>query len=73
MIIHIAPPVVCWPWHLRDLDPAKTAAHPKGARCIHCARDVAMYGQDRRGVCIYCALDRGLTPAIDMSLIEEAA
>ena len=52
---------VCWPWRLRHCG---EAAHTQGAKCIYCGRDVAAPDR-RRAMCIYCALDRGVIPAVD--------
>ncbi|WP_340109478.1 hypothetical protein [Pikeienuella sp. HZG-20] len=59
-------PVIAWAWDLRDLGPQ---GYDTGARCIYCARDVAAPAR-RRAVCLYCALDRGLTPAEDAPIGE---
>lgn len=64
---------VCWPWALRSLDPDLGSHHPAGGICRYCRCDVAtVQGSVGAVVCIYCALDRGLTPAEDMPLHERA-
>ena len=61
-------PVVCPPWEVRHI-----ARYPVfGDVCAFCTRDVAAPTERRFAlkVCIYCALDRGLIPAIDAPLDE---
>jgi hypothetical protein len=50
-------------WHARM---GREAVH--GARCCYCARDVAVTAQQRGKTvaCIYCGLDRGDLPAVEI-------
>ena len=57
-------PIVAWPWHLRTLA-KKDQQH--GGQCCHCRREIAI-AKDERGICLYCAMDRGLIPLIDEPL-----
>jgi hypothetical protein len=54
--------VVAWPWRLRHFS---GLADWQGRKCIHCQRDIAVPEAAARGICIYCALDRGIAPAVD--------
>jgi hypothetical protein len=59
-----APPVVCWPWHLAGCDPELGPAHPIGANCGECGREIALR-RDRpnaNALCLYCGMDAGLVP-----------
>jgi hypothetical protein len=59
-------PVVCQTWGLRGFIEGPVT----GGQCNRCSRDVAVPGSvgRRRPVCVYCALDIGLVPAIDVEL-----
>ena len=57
-------PVECWPWSLRFL----AAGSVRGGSCHYCRRDVAVPNGVRLAVCPYCALERGIVPAIDSEL-----
>lgn len=61
-------PVICWPWHLWRLE--ESEGHPQGGVCRICRRDVAVPrgAPASAAICIYCGLDRGLTPALDEPL-----
>lgn len=63
-----AEPVVCWPWHLRQAEIDPDEAHPIGAACCDCKRDVALRRQlaGRRAVCLYCAMGRGVVPEVEV-------
>lgn len=56
--------VACWPWRLRETE----GEYPIGATCADCGRDVALPRElnGRDAVCIYCALDSGLVPAVEI-------
>jgi hypothetical protein len=58
--------VACWPWGLSWLDGKPV----RFATCRTCKRDVAQPEAAARDVpiCLYCALDSGLLPAIDIPL-----
>ena len=58
--------VVCWPWHLRGDEPDRL--HPIGANCRYCNRDVAQPRCffNRVPVCLYCALDMNIIPAVEI-------
>lgn len=61
--------VACWPWGLAWLD-AKSVHF---ATCRTCERDVAQ-PNDRCAdvpVCLYCGLDSGLVPAIELPLGDQ--
>lgn len=55
--------VVCWPWHLRALG---SDTNRNGATCTRCGRDVAAPTGRVLPVCIYCGIDGGLIPAVDV-------
>ena len=57
-------PIVCWPWHLRLEGPADYSA---GMECTDCRRDVAAPKNARRPICLYCAMERGLVPLIEIA------
>lgn len=54
----------CFPWRLRTCTEEPTRA----AVCGSCGLDVALpIAREReRPVCIYCAMDSGLIPAVDV-------
>jgi hypothetical protein len=57
--------VPCWPWSLRYLQ----AGDIDGGLCRYCRRDVAK-PRAASGIiaCLYCAIERGITPAVDEPL-----
>lgn len=59
-------PVICWPWTLRGGEP--DGLHPIGAECERCRCDVAQPRSlaDREPFCLYCALDIGLLPLVEV-------
>ena len=56
--------VACFPWHLRICFDVPVRA----AFCRSCQLDVALpVDRERdRPICIYCAMDSGLIPAVDV-------
>lgn len=60
-------PVVCWSWRLRDC--ADLPEHPVGGTCNRCSRDVAVPRDagTREPVCLYCALDAGIIPEVEIA------
>jgi hypothetical protein len=59
--------VACWPWGLEGL----SGQAVQWATCRTCQRDVAQPKASARDVpvCLYCALDSGLLPAIETELV----
>ena len=45
----------------------------RGARCCYCARDIAVSAESRAATaaCIYCGLDRGDLPAVEIFPAEK--
>lgn len=67
-ILPPAPFCHCMPWRLRDAMAKDGPWH--GARCCHCDREVAApeAARGKHVACIYCGLDRGEIPAIEVPL-----
>lgn len=72
--------VPCWPWHARF--DQESDGHPIGGECADCGCDVALPRQlaGSVAVCVGCALDSGLLPAVerlphddDRTLVQVAA
>jgi hypothetical protein len=60
-ILPPAPAHFCPAWH------ARAGLHRfYGATCCFCERDVAAPEANKTVACIYCGLDRGLVPAIEV-------
>jgi hypothetical protein len=59
----------CWPWHLRE----RTAEHPAGSQCARCHRDIAVPRplQGYEAICVYCALDIGVLPLVEIEPEDE--
>ena len=64
-LVHVRQ-VACWPWGLGWL----TNAAVQYATCRTCQRDVAQPKERAKEVpvCLYCALESGLLPEIDLPL-----
>lgn len=67
--LQILPPIPfchCMPWRLRGTE---EGPH-HGARCCYCDREVAApeVARGKHVACIYCGLDRGEIPAIEIPL-----
>lgn len=64
-ILPPAPAAYCWPWELRYT----AGCGPwEGRRCCLCRREIAAHValRGKHVACIYCGLDNGDLPAIDM-------
>ncbi len=68
-ILPPSPVHCCMPWHARWME-----GEVYGAMCCFCDRSIAAPGwtKGKHVACIYCGLDRGLIPAIDVPIGESA-
>lgn len=61
------PPTACMPWHARN---CHGGGRPdRGGECRWCKREIAIPDDTpprSTTVCIYCAMDRGVIPAIEI-------
>lgn len=62
-----APFVYCPQWHVRNA----FAGEIHGARCCYCGREVATTAaaKGKHVACIYCGLDSGEIPAVEIEPI----
>jgi hypothetical protein len=58
-------PVICDAWEYRA---SRRRGRWYGDSCCYCRRDIAAPEAKGLFCCPYCALDRGLVPAIDVPL-----
>lgn len=66
--------VTCAPWSLRGMSScARDGQHPIGAECVDCGRSVAQPRSrpSAAPVCLYCALDCGMLPAVEIPPVFE--
>lgn len=63
-LVHSVPHGCYMPWHLRGAP----GSGPYAAACCFCKRDIGVPKevQGKRVACIYCGLDHGLIPAVDV-------
>lgn len=69
-VVPVTPFCCCMPWHARSFAEATDADHGPvhGAACCFCDRAVAApeIARGKTVACIYCGMDRGFIPAIEV-------
>lgn len=63
-LVQPSPASICMPWHGRGFE--KELTH--GGRCCFCEREIAVpeSARGRTAACIYCGMDRGLVPVVEI-------
>lgn len=64
MIIAFPEPTVCWPWHLKFCGPSD---RNHGRPCFVCGKEVATPRICQRPICLYCGMDRGIVPLVEVA------